>query len=36
LTVRDSYGKLSELTKNIEVKSILRPEITATPQATTW
>ena len=35
LTVRDSYGKLSELIKVIQVDSILRPEITATPQATT-
>ncbi len=36
LTVKDDYGKISELSKDIEVKSILRPEITATPTATTW
>jgi len=36
LSVKDEYGKMSEITKDIEVKSILRPEITANPQATTW
>jgi len=36
LIVKDSYGKMSEMERDIEVKSILRPEITATPQATIW
>jgi PKD repeat protein len=36
LSVKDDYGKLSEITRDIEVKSILRPEIIAAPQATTW
>lgn len=36
LTVKDKYGKMSELEKEIEIKSILRPEITATPIAVSW
>lgn len=36
LSVKDDYGKISEITRDIEIKSILRPEITASPQATTW
>ncbi len=35
LTVKDQYGKMSELEKEIEIKSILRPEIVATPIAMT-
>ena len=35
LTVRDQYGKISIITKDIEVKSILRPEIEAIPWAIT-
>ncbi|MEI7919227.1 MAG: PKD domain-containing protein [bacterium] len=36
LTVRDDYGKVAEIEKEIEVKSILRPEIFAVPLATPW
>jgi len=36
LIVRDSYGKMTELEKEIEVKSILRPEIFVVPLATPW
>ncbi|MDD3262284.1 MAG: PKD domain-containing protein [Candidatus Absconditabacteria bacterium] len=35
LMVKDQYGKMSELEKEIEIKSILRPEIVATPIAMT-
>lgn len=34
LTARDSYGKIAELQKDIEVKSTLRPEIFVVPIAT--
>jgi len=34
LTAKDSYGKLAEIEKTVEVKSILRPEIYAAPIAT--
>lgn len=34
LTARDSYGKIAELQKDIEVKSTLRPEIFIVPIAT--
>ena len=34
LTAKDEYGKLAEISKDIEVKSILRPEIIAVPVAT--
>ncbi len=35
LMVKDQYWKMSELEKEIEIKSILRPEIVATPIAMT-
>ncbi len=34
LTARDDYGKIAEIEKEIEVKSILRPEIFVVPMAT--
>ncbi|MEI7558318.1 MAG: PKD domain-containing protein [bacterium] len=34
LTVKDDYGKISEMSKDIEIKSILRPEIFVAPIAT--
>ncbi|MCF7834746.1 PKD domain-containing protein [Candidatus Gracilibacteria bacterium] len=36
LTVRDKFGKISELEKDIEIKSTLRPEITTSPKAGIW
>ncbi|HBB04070.1 TPA: hypothetical protein DCZ39_04205 [Patescibacteria group bacterium] len=36
LSTRDDYGKLTEILKDIEVKSILRPEIFVVPIATPW
>ncbi len=36
LTVRDSYGKIAEISKDIDVLSILRPEIFVVPIATPW
>lgn len=34
LVAKDEFGKLAEITKDVEVKSILRPEIYAVPVAT--
>lgn len=34
LTARDDYGKISEISKDIDIKSTLRPEIFAVPIAT--
>jgi len=36
LTVKDKFGKISEIEKSIDVKSTLRPEIFIVPKATTW
>jgi len=36
LTVKDDYGKMVDLSKDVEVKSILRPEIFVAPIATPW
>lgn len=36
LTARDDFGKVAEIEKEIEVKSILRPEIFVVPLATPW
>lgn len=36
LTARDDYGKIASIEKDIEVKSILRPEIFVVPIATPW
>ncbi|MCX6825204.1 MAG: PKD domain-containing protein [candidate division SR1 bacterium] len=36
LSVRDDYGKLAEISKDIEIVSILRPEIFVVPIATPW
>ncbi|HKL44223.1 MAG TPA: PKD domain-containing protein [Candidatus Absconditabacterales bacterium] len=35
LTVKDKFGKISEIEKNVEVESTLRPEIFVAPKATT-
>ena len=34
LVVKDDFGKIAEIEKNVEVKSTLRPEIFAAPIAT--
>jgi len=36
LIVKDEYGKMWELEKDIEIKSILRPEIVVSPIAMSW
>ncbi len=36
LVAKDQYGKQAEISKDIEVKSTLRPEIFAVPVATQW
>jgi PKD repeat protein len=36
LTARDDYGKMTEIEKEIEVNSTLRPEIFVVPIATPW
>jgi PKD repeat protein len=36
LTARDDYGKIAEIQKDVEIKSILRPEIFVVPIATPW
>lgn len=36
LIVKDQYGKMGELEKDIEIKSILRPEISVSPIAMSW
>jgi PKD repeat protein len=36
LIARDDFGKMAEISKDIEIKSILRPEIFAVPVATPW
>lgn len=36
LSVKDDYGKMTDIEKEIEVKSILRPEIFVAPIATPW
>jgi hypothetical protein len=36
LTLTDSYGKITTLERDIEVKSSLRPIILANPRATSW
>jgi len=36
LTVKDDYGKIVDISKDITVKSILRPEIFVAPIATAW
>lgn len=36
LTVSDKYGKISEITKDIIVESILRPILTIRPKASVW
>ena len=36
LTLTDSYGKISVLERDIDVKSSLRPVILANPRATSW
>ena len=36
LTVTDRYWKTSEIEKTINVKSVLRPEISVIPRAATW
>lgn len=36
LSARDDYGKMTEISKEIEIKSILRPEIFVVPIATPW
>jgi len=36
LTVKDDYGKIAEIEKDIEIKSILRPEAFIVPIATSW
>lgn len=36
LTARDDYGKIMDISKEIDIKSILRPEIFVAPIATPW
>lgn len=36
LLVKDKYAKISEIEKEIDIKSILRPEIFAKPKAIVW
>ncbi len=36
LTVKDKYGKISEIEKEIDIKSTLRPEILSNPKAAIW
>jgi PKD repeat protein len=36
LTVRDSYGKYADITKQIKVDSTLRPSLTVNPVAAVW
>ncbi|MEI6672831.1 MAG: PKD domain-containing protein [bacterium] len=36
LTARDDYGKMTDISKEIEVKSTIRPEIFVAPIATPW
>ena len=36
LTVKDKYGKVSEVEKEVEIKSTLRPEISVKPKAAVW
>lgn len=36
LTVQDSYGKMSEIIKDITIESAMRPTIFMVPKATTW
>lgn len=36
LTARDEYGKIADISKDIEIKSTIRPEIFAVPVATPW
>jgi len=36
LIVKDSYAKINEVEREIEIKSVLRPEIVVQPKATVW
>ena len=36
LSARDDYGKMTDISKEIDIKSILRPEIFVVPIATPW
>jgi hypothetical protein len=36
LVVRDNYEKVSEIQKEIDIKSTLRPEILSNPKAAPW
>ena len=36
LKVTDNYGQTEEITKEVDVESILRPELAITPKATIW
>ena len=36
LIAKDDYGKIAEITKDIDVLSFLRPVISVTPIATSW
>jgi len=36
LTVTDKYGKKATISKEVDIKSTLRPKIFSAPKATTW
>ena len=36
LVVADKFGKISEIVKEVEVKSTLRPVLTIRPKAAVW
>ena len=36
LVVTDKYGQISEISKDVSVQSVLRPELKATPKAAVW
>lgn len=36
LEVKDKYGKVEKISKEVEVKSIIRPELTINPRAAIW
>lgn len=34
--VTDKYGQISEISKDVVVQSVLRPQLKATPRAAVW
>ena len=36
LVVTDKYGQISEISKDVVVQSVLRPQLKATPRAAVW